>query len=328
MCAMHGFYKEILSGVDMRIRRVVGLGCAVSLALFMSTQGHAGGWCGFQHPGCAITSTAASFYVGYFSDPSGLTLSFQSSTPSNNSLNLLSQTVDFQGVWFELLAPIKISGPLGMVSGASYHFPFQRNSHETINTGGVGVNTTWKALPQWGGIQLALTYQINHALTALVGFKYESLLVNFSQPVPANPTMNTGDLSINEYIPYFGFAYKAVHPSMGLELETALIGFPALLGSVDFRETVSSGFTIGGVAAPGFRVSQPFSNGRFLEWFAEVSLPVKDYCRFGSFVRYNVAQATAKVNPSVYNSGIPSVDYDFNFDNRVWGVGGLVSLSF
>jgi hypothetical protein len=157
----------------------------------------------------------------------------------------------------------------------------------------------------------------------------DRLLVNFSQPVPANPTMNTGDLSINEYIPYFGFAYKAVHPGMGLELETALIGFPTLLGSVDFRETVSSGFTIGGVVAPGFRVSQSFSKGRFLEWFAEVSLPVTDYCRFGSFVRYNVAQASATVNPGEYNGNIPrGVEYDFKLDKRIWSVGGLVSLSF
>jgi len=312
----------------MLTRRVLGLGCTLFMVFFVSTQGHAGGWCGFQHPGCAITSGAGSVYVGYFSDPTGLTLSFQNTTPAGNSLNLLSHTVDFQGVWFELLAPIKSCGPLGMVLGASYHFPLKRNSQEINNTGGVGVNTTWSASPQWGGFQLALSYQFRPALTALVGCKYESLQVNLSQPVPASPNVNTADATISEYIPYFGFAYKAVHPSTGLELETALIGFPTLLGTVDFRETVSQGFTFGGVVAPGFRVSESFKSGRFLEWFAEVSFPVRDWCRFGSFVRYNVAQASARVNPGVYNSAIPAVNYDFNFDNRVWGVGGLVSLSF
>jgi hypothetical protein len=141
--------------------------------------------------------------------------------------------------------------------------------------------------------------------------------------------MNTGDISISEYIPYFGFAYKAVHPSTGLELETALIGFPTVLGAVDFRETTASGFNIGGVAVPVFRVSQNFGSGRFLEWFAEVSLPVRDCCRLGSFVRYNVAQASATVNPAEYNGSIPSnVDYDFNFDRRIWSVGGIISFSF
>ncbi len=311
----------------MRTRRFLGLGCAVFLAVIIATQGHAGGWSGFQHPGYPFASGATSFYVGYFSDPSGLTVSFQNTSP-DTTLSLISHTVDFQGVWFELLAPIKSCGPLGMMVGANYHFPLKKNSREIINTGGLGVNSTWNASPQWGGFQIALTYQVNYALTAILGFKYQSLLVNFYQSVPGNPNINTADLSIGEYIPYFGFAYKAVHPSSGLELETALIGFPTLLGAVDFRETNAAGFNFGGVVVPGFRVSQPFGSGRFLEWYAEVSLPVRECCRVGSFVRYNVAQASATVNPAEYNGSIPPVFYDFNFDNRVWSVGGVMSYSF
>ncbi len=306
-------------------------GCVVFLALVLPTQAHAGGWCGFQHPGCAVTSGATSFYVGYFSDPSDLTLSFQTSAPDTVSLNLLSHAISFKGVWFELLAPIKSSGPLGMVLGANYHFPFRSHSQETVNTGGLGMNRTWTASPQWGGFQLALTYQIDHALTALVGFKYENLLANFSQPVPViNPPdiLDSGDTSISEFIPYFGFAYKAIHRNTGTELELALIGSPTLLGAVDFRETVSAGLTIGGVVAPGFHANHSFHNGRFLEWSAEVSLPVLDCCRLGSFLRYSVAQASAKVNPGEGNGNIPPVNYDFNFDNRIWGMGGLVSFSF
>ncbi len=312
----------------MRMRRVLGLGCAVLLAFITSTSGHAGGWSGFQHPGYPFASGATSFYVGYFSDPTGLTLSFQNTDPGT-SLNLISQTVAFQGVWFELLAPIKSCGPLGMVLGANYHFPVKKNSQETINTGGVGVNSTWNASPQWGGLQLALTYQINPALTAILGFKYQSVLVNLFQSVPANPNANTADISINEYIPYFGFAYNAVHPSSGLELETALIGFPTVLGAVDFRETAASGFNIGGVVVPGFRGSQNFGSGRFLEWFAEVSLPVRECCRLGSFVRYNVTQTSGTVNPAEFSGNIPrNVFYDFNLDKRIWAVGGVVSFSF
>ena len=307
------------------------LGCVVFLALVLPTQAHAGGWCGLQNPGCAVTSGATAFYVGYFSDPSDLTLSFRSSARDTVSLNLLSHAISFKGVWFELLAPIKSSGPLGMVLGANYHFPFRSHSQETVNTGGLGINRTWIAAPQWGGFQLALTYQINHALTALVGFKYENLLANFSQPVPViNPRdiLDSGDTSISEFIPYFGFAYKAIHRNTGTELELALIGFPTLLGAVDFRETVSAGLTIGGVVAPGFRANHSFLNGRFLEWSAEVSLPVLDCCRLGSFLRYSVAQASATVNPGEGNGNIPPVNYDFNFDNRIWGMGGLVSFSF
>jgi len=312
----------------MRTRRVLGLGCAVFLAIITSTQGHAGCWSGFQHPGYPFASGATSFHVGYFSDPSGLTVSFQNTSPGTD-LNFLSQTVNFQGVWFELLAPIKSCGPLGMMLGVNYHFPLNKKSRETINTGGLGVGSIWHASPQWGGFQIALTYQVRPALTAILGFKYESLCVNFNQSVLGNPNINTADLTISEYIPYFGFAYKRVHPRSGLELETALIGFPALPGSLEFRETSALGFTIGGMNVPGFRVSQNFGNGRFLEWFAEVSLPVGECCRLGSFVRYNVAQASASVTPGEYTTAIPgNVSWDFNLDNRVWAVGGVLSYSF
>ena len=324
--------SRVLSGVDLQTSWVVGIAFSVILALIMPTQGHAGGWCGFQHPGYPCASGATSFYVGYFSDPTGLDISFQSRTPSNNSLNQLSHKVDFQGVWFELLAPIKSAGPLGLVLGAFYHFPSRRFSQETISTGGrSGVNRTWDAAPQWGGFQVALTYEIKPALTALVGFKYESLLVNFSRARPVinpNDIFDRADMSINEYIPYFGFAYKRVQPNSGLELELALIGFPTLLGTVDFTETVTAGLTIGGVSVPAFPASQAFQNGGFLEWYTEVSFPVRDCFRLGSFVRYNVAQASAQVNVGERNATIPRVDYDFNFDRRVWSVGGVVAFSF
>lgn len=330
MVKWHNSGSQVLSGVDLRISWVLGLAFSVVFAVMVPTQGHAGGWCGFQHPGDPCASGATSFYVGYFTDPTSLDISFQSRTPSN-SLNRLSHKVDFRGVWFELLAPVKSSGPLGLVAGAFYHFPSRRFSQEIVNTGGQGANRTWDVAPQWGGFQLALTYEINPALTAWVGFKYESLQVNFSQAQPVvnpNDIFDRADISIGEYIPYFGFAYKRVQPSTGFELELALIGFPMLLGTVDFTETVTSGLTIGGSPVPGFPASQAFQSGLFLEWYAEISLPVRDCCRLGSFVRYNVAQASAVVNVGERNGGIPPVDYDFNLDRRVWSVGGVVAFSF
>jgi hypothetical protein len=310
---------------------VVGIAFTVILAVIIPTQSIGGGWTGFQHPGYPCASGATSFYVGYYSDPSGLNISFQSRTPSDNSLNQLSHKVDFQGVWFELLAPIKSSGPLGLMLGAFYNFPSHRSSQEIVNTGALGANRTWDASPQWGGFQFALTYEINPVLTALVGFRYDSLQVNFSQPQPVvnpNDIFDHAELSISQYLPYFGFAYKRMLSRTGFELETALIGFPTLLGAVDFTETVTSGLTIGGRTAPGFPAHQNFQSGRFLEWYAEITLPLRDCCRLGSFVRYNVAQASAVVTPAQYNGSIPPVDYDFNLDRRVWAVGGVVAFCF
>lgn len=315
----------------MRKWWLLGLGLSIFLALVVPTQSHAGAWCGFQHSGYAIPSTALSFYVGYFTDPTKLDISFQSRTASNNSVNFLSHSVDFEGVWFELLAPIKTCAPVGLVLGGAYNFPSSRSSQETINIGGRGVNRIWDAAPQWGWLQAALTYDIFPALTAVAGFKYESLQVNFSQARPItnpNGVLDRADISMSKYIPYFGFAYRRVLPNSGLELELALIGFPMLLGTVDFSETVTSGLVIGGRRVHGFPASQSFQSGRFLEWYAEVTLPLRGLCRLGSFVRYNVAQASASVNVGERDSSIPRVYYDFSFDRRVWAVGGVVALSF
>jgi hypothetical protein len=315
----------------MRTSSLLALGFGIILALVAPTQSHAGAWCGFQHSGYACPSTALSFYVGYYTDPTSLDISFQSRTLSDNNVNLLSHSVNFEGVWFELLAPIKNCGPFGLVLGASYNFPSIKSSQETINTGGRGVIRTWDAAPQWGSCQVALTYEIYPALTAVAGFKYESLLVNFSRARPIrnpNDSLDRADISISEYIPYFGFAYKRVFANSGLEVELALIGFPMLVGTVDFSETVTSKILIGGRLVQGFPASQSFQSGRFLEWYAEATLPLRSCCRLGAFVRYNVAQASALVNVGERDSNIPSVSYDFTFDRRVWGVGGVVSLSF
>ena len=112
-----------------------------------------------------------------------------------------------------------------------------------------------------------------------------------------------------------------------------------LPGSVAFTETVASGLLSAGTRVTGFPRLEGFQSGRFLEWYAEVSLPVRDCFRLGSFVRYNVAQASATVQSlsrlstnavtgAIVEPTFPSVDYDFNFDRRVWSVGGVVAFSF
>ena len=77
-----------------------------------------------------------------------------------------------------------------------------------------------------------------------------------------NDIFDRADISINEYIPYFGFAYKRVQPNSGLELELALIGFPTLPGSVAFTETVTSGLIDRRAQRTRFPASEGFQSGR------------------------------------------------------------------
>ncbi len=317
----------------MRICVTFGVVVGILSTVVMPAQIQAGGWGGLQCTANACPFGATSFYTGYFVDPTRAGITFRNSTPTANSLNELSHQVDLRGVWFELLVPVKCCGPLGVMLGGFYHFPLWRDSNETVNTlGQATVARTWKAAPQWGGTQLALTYELSPSLTGIVGFKYSNFQVNFSNVSPVlnpNDVGDRADISINEYIPYFGFSFSRVLPSSGIDLELGLIGFPTVMGSVEFTETVNSGFVINGTTVPVFLGSANFRSGGFLEWFAELSLPVRDCCRLGAFVRYNVVQASSVVNVGERNNIIPArVDYDFDFDRRVWSVGGSLSFVF
>ncbi len=280
----------------------------------------------FGQGACAVPV----LYTGYFFHDKGAEFSI-SSPDTPNSLTYLQHKFNLQGIWLETIVPVRGSGPLGMAVGVAFLFPFDERSREIlVSSTGQAVERTWLSDTQWWNLQMFLTYDFGPGITAIAGFRYESFQTNFTSPsaeVFGGTTFeDTSNLTVNSYIPFLGLAAAATLPRVGLNAEFGVIGFPTVMGSVDFVETGL--FTILGQTIEGIPVSDGFDNGFFLEGFAEATVPLAYGVRTGAFVKFSTVQAESNVNVGARHANIPNVDYDADFSRKSWVLGGFASLDF
>ncbi len=288
---------------------------------------------GWICPATAKVGSAPSISMGYFFQKKGADFSFTVSESILNSVGELRQQFDLQGIWLDLMVPVKGSGPLGLVFGWSYLFPIDRTSHETMTLPGESVRyRTWTADTQWWNVQAALTYDVHPLATAIVGFRYDSFQTAFYDPSVRMGAVglanDAANVTINGYIPFLGVAVSNIAPRTGLDIEIGAIGFPTVLGSVNYIEVASAGIPIGGVDVPGFPASDEFGKGYFFEAFGDIGVPLLYGWQAGAFVKYSTINAKTLLRVGERNGTIPTTDYEFNLDRRTWVVGGRVSLCF
>lgn len=307
------------------------VGVLVLVAAPVATFGQGGyGW---VCPGPCKIGSAPSIFAGYFFQNKGADFSFTANDPVANSVADLRQQFDLQGVWLELMVPIKGQGPFGLVLGWAYLFPIDRTSQETVTVPpATSRSRTWTADSQWWDLQAALTYDFYPSATAILGFRYDSFQTNFYDPSArtgiAGQPDDTANVTINGYIPFFGLAVSNVAPRSGLDIEIGAIGFPVMMGSVNYIEIDSGLIPIGGADAPGFPASNEFGRGYFFEAFGEVGVPLTYGWQAGAFVKYSTINASTTIPVGERNANIPTTDYEFNLDRRSWVFGGRVSLVF
>jgi hypothetical protein len=328
MVQMTGFL-----GGDMRITRVMVILAGVFLLAATPVSVQAQGCYGWVCPGPASSGSAPSIFTGYFFQTKGADISFNAPEWPTNSVIGLRQQFDLQGIWTELMVPVKGCGPAGLVLGWAYLFPLDRTSHETQTFSVAGTATrTWTADPQWWYLQGALTYDVYPMATVIAGFRYDSFQTNFYDPSvrAADPTVpnDTANVTINGYIPFFGVAISNVAPRTGLDIEIGAIGFPTVMGSVNYVETVGSGIQIRNTLAPGFTGYNEFDKGYFLEAFAEFGVPLMYGWQAGAFMKYTTLNASTTVDVGERNGQIDNTDFECTFDRRSWVIGGRVSLCF
>ncbi|MFH1118045.1 MAG: hypothetical protein V1792_29340 [Pseudomonadota bacterium] len=288
---------------------------------------------GWVCPAAAKVGSAPSVYTGYFFQNKGADFSFTTDDTGVNTALEVRQQFDLQGIWLELMVPVKGNGPLGLVLGWSYLFPIDRTSNETMRLSAEPTRyRTWRADTQWWNLQAALTYDLHPSATFIAGFRYDTFQTNFYNPSvqvgPAGGANDTANIALNAYIPFFGCAVSNIAPSTGLDIEIGAIGFPTVLGSVDYIEVVSAGIPIGGFDSPGFPASNEFGKGYFFEAFGEVGVPLFYGWQAGAFVKYSTINAKTDIHVGERNANIPTTLYEFNLDRRSWVFGGRVSLCF
>jgi hypothetical protein len=310
-------------------------------------------------------SAQPTVYIGWLTPNKATTFSLGNSASNTFNIRSLEQTLNVQGVWTELLVPIKTSSPLGLILDFGYLFPSNKQSEETYNlTSGVAASRTWNTSSQLWNFSVAATYHIFPSVTTIVGFRYESFMTNYKDyenSVPNglyfNPQALGGtDFTFSGYIPFFG-AVIDTSPGYSTNLKAGVIGFPALPGSFVYGEVVTNSGSLNGDPESddnnlpaaywnGIRASNEFGSGYFMEAFAQVSTPISWWAEVGAFVKYSgvYGKATSEVNTTraeagkISNTDSPpnylSIPQSYNnqadvtFQRSNWIFGGTISACF
>ena len=303
----------------------------------------------WDRPGAIPTfSSQPTVFVGYLTPNKATTFSLGNSASNTFNIRSLEQTLNIQGIWTEFSLPVKSSGPLGVVVDFGYLFPMNRQSEENYYLNAPGVaSRTWDTKSQLWNLSVAVTYHFLPPVTAVLGFRYESFMTNYTDyyneipnTLDFNPNALAGtDFNFSGYIPFFG---AVVDGSLGSTacFKAGVVGFPALPGSFVYNEVIGSQNPIYTNDSNGIKTSNEFSSGYFLEAFGEVSTPVNCWARVGAFIKYNgiYGRTTMDVNTSVTiqdpdNAArrIPGANHNqavATFQRSSWIFGGSVSASF
>lgn len=296
----------------------------------------------WDHPGVIPSfSSQPTVFVGYLTPNKATTFSLGNTASNTFNIRSLEQTLNIQGIWTEFSLPVKSSGPLGLVVDFGYLFPSNRTSEENYNLNSSGfASRTWDTSSQLWNLSVAATYHVLPSITAILGFRYESFMTNYTDyynEVPNslsfNPQALAGtDFNFSGYIPFFGAVVES-SASMATCLKAGVVGFPALPGSFVYNEIVGNNTYLN--TSNGIKTSNEFSSGYFLEAFGQVSTAINGWTRAGAFVKYNGVwgRSTMDVNTSVWTADpYPLHSYHnqavATFQRSSWIFGGSVSASF
>lgn len=268
--------------------------------------------------------------IGYMFPNKPTTLSIE--TSGVFQIQNLEQSFNVQGLWTELVVPIRCPSPIGFAMSLGYLFPANYGSDEKYNLNGGSVAArTWATSTQMVNFQVAATYRFSQSITGILGFRYDSFMTNFQ-----SPTSLVSDGMFNQYqrasltvtgdIPFFGAMIERDLMN-GINLRGGAIGLPTLPGDISYKETVSISQPVVGnsLSAP-----REFRSGYFLEGFGELSIPFSRWFQVGAFAKYSAIYGKATQAETTYSSDndAASVTANLIFDRSSWIFGGTISASF
>ncbi len=221
---------------------------------------------------------------------------------AKSSINSFLQSAKMDGVWLEVVLPAKTSYPVGFTTSFGYLVPAKYRTQEYyLGSGGQVASRTWGQDTTFYNIKLSVDFPVTESLTGMLGFLYDSLTTSFSNPeniVQTGSYLNfaqAGSLGVSVGIPFVGLQYERPFLSR-FDMKASVIGFPALLGSMSYQESVQ--YDITGMRPDGSASMvrsngvQQFSFGYFYEAFAELSTPVWRSVAAGAFIKFSEYSAT------------------------------------
>jgi len=230
----------------------------------------------------------------------------------------------------------------GFGLGFGYLFSINKDSSETYDLSSE-TSRSWNTRVQMAKFDMWATYDITPTVSTILGFRYDSFLVNFEDPAPTFSISSltfsgeqTADFNFSGFFPIIGVAWQRVlGPSQGLR--AGFSGFPAVIGAFSYRENLfkpaNNKDNRGGLTA-----SNEFKSGYFIEAFADFAVPLSSWARFGVFGRYNLIHGRTSMD---VNAGTMLQEYDTKetqhyriipstatFQRNVWFVGAAFSTTF
>ena len=207
----------------------------------------------------------------------------------NTSIKSLQQSAKMEGLWTELVVPVKGAFPIGFTPSVGYLIPADYRVDETYlgNTGQIA-ERTWKTKTTLYNLKFSIDYAFSQSFTAMLGFQYDSFMADYTAPYDQiSPTNNVGfssaqrvGLEVSLGIPFVGLMYERNIGSI-FDLKSYIIGYPGIPGVLSFEESVQSN------SARAVKFSQEISSGYYYEAFAQLSIPVWRGIGGGAFVKYS-----------------------------------------
>jgi hypothetical protein len=284
--------------------------------------------------------------IGYLFPNKPNTLSIDMSGDSLVSIKKIKQSFNVEGVWTELVIPIRTPSPLGFAVDFGWLFSTSTQSTETYNLASSGyAERTWRTSTQMCHFEVAATYRFFPSLSGILGFRYDSLMTNFFSPQwksTNGPTFahdNSAGLTLSADIPFFGLLLER-NIMYGGNVRAGVTWLPTLAGQLEYKEVVRQNYfgtdETKIYVANGVSSSKELSSGHFLETVVEVSAPIYRGAHAGAFLKYSGIDGSAPTASATIGyskkdntiTAITSENAEKNFNMSSWIVGGTFSLNF
>ena len=197
-----------------------------------------------------------------------------------------------EGLWTELVVPVKSVYPIGFTPSVGYLIPADYRVDETyLGNSGPIASRTWKTKTTLYNLKFSIDYAFSQSVTAMLGFQYDSLMADYTAPynqiegggVSFNSAQRVG-LEVSLGIPFVGLMYERNIGSI-FDLKAYISAYPGLPGVLSFEESVQ--FQYNGEEDRLVKFSQEISSGYFYEAFAQLSAPVWRGIGGGAFAKYS-----------------------------------------
>jgi hypothetical protein len=282
-----------------------------SFAGFLGGSSTCGTGCGDKCDGPAAGTT---LYVGWMDDPNGVDATFTYDSGFFGGLTSAHHSYRLSGLWLGLTQSCPLGDNLSFLASGWYLFPSNKRSSEEYNFGQLTAFANvsdWSTKSQWWFVDGLFAFGTENA-KLLAGVRYDYVTTSFDEQTGV--LTDTADFTSYGIIPLFGVQYA----QSGLLFR--IVGVPALLGSMKYRESLFGG-------AQSLEGKGTYNGGYFIEAFGEYGFKMGGSADAGIFARYNVTQGKSMVNFD-FLPGVNSADYRLSLYRSTWTIGGKFSLNF